>query len=351
MRTVKSVLLRICRECRIAAVLAVSVMALIAVPDVSGQGDAMLTHYWAVPTYYNPAAVGDTDYLRLRGGSRLQWVGIDNAPRTFLATADMPFVLAGKRFGAGLAAQQESMGLYRNLTVSLQLGYKLRLLKGELTLALQGGFLNEQFKGSEVYIPDGDDFHQPADEAIPDHDVAGNAFDVGLGAYYRRGSSWIGLALLHANNPTVTLSSEGTGGGITGGIQDGGVAGVRNFEFTAPRVLYFTAGSNIKVKNTLLEVIPSILVRSDFDFTSFELTGRLRYNSMFSAGVGYRYKDAVSLMLGAEIKGIFLGYSYDYNFGDIAGASSGSHEIFAGYSLKLDFSEKNRNKHKSIRIM
>ncbi|MDE6118011.1 MAG: type IX secretion system membrane protein PorP/SprF, partial [Duncaniella sp.] len=72
---------------------------------------------------------------------------------------------------------------------------------------------------------------------------------------------------------------------------------------------------------------------------------------MFSAGVGYRYKDAVSLMLGAEIKGIFLGYSYDYNFGDIAGASSGSHEIFAGYSLKLDFSEKNRNKHKSIRIM
>ncbi|MDE7144534.1 MAG: type IX secretion system membrane protein PorP/SprF, partial [Duncaniella sp.] len=153
MRIVKSVLLRICRECRIAVTLVVSVMALIAVPDVSGQGDAMLTHYWAVPTYYNPAAAGDTDYLRLRGGSRLQWVGIDNAPRTFLATADLPFVLAGKRFGAGLVAQQESMGLYRNLTVSLQLGYKLRLLKGELTLALQGGFLNEQFKGSEVYIP------------------------------------------------------------------------------------------------------------------------------------------------------------------------------------------------------
>lgn len=319
--------------------------------DASGQSDAMLTHYWAIPTYYNPAAVGETDYLRLRGGSRLQWIGIDRAPRTFLAAADMPFKFDDKKFGAGLTVQHESQGLYRNLTVNFQFGYKLKLFKGELTFALQGGLLNEQFLGSEVYIPDDDDYHQPVDEAIPDHDVTGNSFDLGLGAYYRRGGSWLGLALLHANNPIVTFSSDGLTGGSSGDISGTGSNGVKNFEFTASRTLYFTAGSNIKVKNTLLEVIPSMLVRSDFTFTSFELTGRVRYNRMFSAGIGYRYKDAVSLMLGAEIKGVFLGYSYDYNVNDIAKASSGSHEIFAGYSLKLDFSEKNRNKHKSIRIM
>lgn len=111
------------------------------------------------------------------------------------------------------------------------------------------------------------------------------------------------------------------------------------------------AGSNIPVKNTLFEVIPSLIVRSDFTFTDFEITGRLRYNKLFTAGLGYRYNDAVSLMLGAEIKGIFIGYSYDYHTSDISKASSGSHEIVAGYNLKLDFSEKNRNKHKSIRIM
>ncbi len=319
--------------------------------DASGQSDVMLTHYWAIPTYYNPAAVGETDYLRLRGGSRLQWIGIDRAPRTFLAAADMPFKFVDRRFGAGLTVQQESQGLYRNLTVNFQLGYKVKLFKGELTFAFQGGLLNEQFLGSEVYIPDDDDYHQPVDEAIPDCDVTGNSLDLGLGAYYRRGGSWMGLALLHANNPTVTFTAESSTGGIAGGLQGSGGDGVKNFRFTASRVLYFTAGSNIKVKNTLLEVIPSMLVRSDFTFTSFEITGRVRYNRMFSAGIGYRYKDAVSLMLGAEIKGVFLGYSYDYNINDIAKASSGSHEIFAGYSLKLDFSEKNRNKHKSIRIM
>lgn len=55
------------------------------------------------------------------------------------------------------------------------------------------------------------------------------------------------------------------------------------------------------------------MVRSDFTTTDFQLTGRVRYNKLFTAGLGYRYNDALSIMLGAEIKGIFIGYSYDYH--------------------------------------
>ncbi len=150
-------------------------------PQLKAQGDAMLTHYWAVPTYYNPAAAGDTDHIRLRGGMRAQWVGIDNAPRTFVGAADSPFRWLGKRWGAGVVVQQESYGLFRNLTADVQLGYKHRALKGEFTIAVQAGLFNEQFKGSEVYIPDDDDYHQSTDEAIPDRDVAGNALDLGIG--------------------------------------------------------------------------------------------------------------------------------------------------------------------------
>lgn len=319
-------------------------------PAAKAQGDAMLTQYWALPTYYNPGAAGDTDNLRLRGGGRLQWIGIDDAPKTFVVAADMPFKLFNKKFGVGLVAQQESMGLFRNLTVNAQIGYKLKLFKGELTGSLQIGFLNEQFKGSEVYIPSDDDYHQPDDDAIPNRDVSGNALDLGVGLFYTHRKFWAGISLLHANNPTVSFSSEGESGSGSSSLPSGdGVA--KKYQFTAKRAAYFMAGSNIPVKNTLFEVIPSLIVRSDFTFTDFEITGRLRYNKLFTAGLGYRYNDAVSLMLGAEIKGIFIGYSYDYHTSDISKASSGSHEIVAGYNLKLDFSEKNRNKHKSIRIM
>lgn len=325
-------------------------VALVSAPRIQAQGDAMLTHYWAVPTYYNPAAAGDTDNIRLRGGMRAQWVGIDNAPRTFVGAADTPFKFLGKRWGTGLVVQQESYGLFRNITANAQIGYKHKALKGEFTAALQVGFFNEQFKGSEVYIPDDDDYHQSTDDALPDRDVAGNALDLGIGIYYVHKRFKAGISLLHANNPSVSFSDEnGTQG--SGEASASGDGTTKKYRFTANRSLYFNAEGNIPVKNTLFEVLPSVLIRSDFTFTDVAATLRARYNKMFSAGIGYRYGDAVSIMLGAELKGIFIGYSYDYHLSDISKASSGSHEIFAGYNLKLDFSEKNRNKHKSIRIM
>lgn len=313
------------------------------------QGDALLTNFTMVPVYYNPAAAGDTDNIRIRGGARLQWIGIHGAPQTFIGAADTPFKFLGRRWGAGVTVQQESMGLFRNLTADIELGYRFKALRGQWSAAIQVGLFNEQFKGSDVYIPDDDDFHQSADDAIPQRDLGGNALDLGIGVYYVHPRFKAGLSLLHANNPTVTFTDDNDNASSSGG----GASDLnKKFKFTAPRALYFTAEGNIPLKNTLFEVMPAVLLRSDFS-SSVDVAAnvRLRYNKLFYAGVGYRHTDAVSLLLGAEIKGIFLAYAYDWSFSAISRASSGSHEIFAGYNLKLDFSEKNRNKHKSIRIM
>lgn len=305
--------------------------------EASAQVDAQFTQYFEVPSYYNAAAVGNTDYLRIRGGSRLQWVGIPKAPKTFLVTADMPFKFLNKKFGTGLIMQQESMGLYKNMTIGAQIGYKLKFLKGELSIGLQLGFINEEFKGTEVILPDDDDYHQGTDDAIPTSDIAGNAFDVGLGVFYTHRLFWAGISATHLTSPTITMSADGSE--------------AKNYEFEAGRVLYFMTGGNIPIKNTLFEVQPSMMVKSDFTFTQAEITGRVRYNKFLTFGIGYRLDDAVSAMASAEYKNFFLGYSYDYPISDISKASSGSHEIFAGYRLKIDLSEKNKNKHKSIRIM
>lgn len=307
-------------------------------PDrAAAQVDAQFTQYFEVPSYYNAAAIGTSDFIRIRGGSRLQWVGIPKAPKTFLVTGDMPFKLMNKRLGVGLMMQQESMGLYKNMTIGAQAAYKLKLFKGELSIGLQLGFIDESFKGSEVILPDGDDYHQGTDEGIPTTDVHGTSFDLGLGVWYTHRYFWAGLSATHLNEPTVTMSTDGTDG--------------KEYEFKAGRTVYFMAGSNIPIKNTLFEIQPSFLVKSDFTFTTGEITARVRYNKFLTAGVGYRINDAVSLILGAEFKNFFLGYSYDYATSAISRASNGSHEIWGGYRLKLDLGEKNRHKHKSIRIM
>ncbi len=312
-----------------------------------GQTDAQLSQYFAVPGYYNPAAVGLGDLINIRVGSRLQWVGIDNAPRDFYALADMPVKLFGrKRLGVGVIAQYQSAGLFRNNVIGVQAGYKVKLFKGELTAGFRVAYASESFRGSQLYLPDNDDAHEGQDEALPDRDVSGTAFSMGLGVWYTHKWFWAGLSSTHVNQPRIGFGDENDGVGSGGNDTN-----TKNYEIELRRSIYFMAGSNIPIKNTLFEVMPSVMVKSDFTTWRAEVTGRVRYKKFLSAGIGYRYDDALIAMLAAEFKGFYVGYSYDYALSAINKASSGSHELVAGYALKLDFSDKNKNKHKSIRIM
>lgn len=308
-----------------------------------GQTDPSLTQYFQAPSLLNPAAAGATDLLRIRVGSRMQWIGIDNAPRNFMASGDIPFQIFNRRWGGGVTMRQGSEGLYSTMSINLQLSGRQKLGKGFLTVGLQAGYLTQTFKGSKVFIPDDDDYHEGNDEAIPTFDITGNHLDLAVGLGYTHKWFDLGLACNHLLSPSVTMRREGSQG--TSGEEE------QNFEFQFRRNLYFTAESNIPIKNTLLEVLPSLMVRTDFATVQADVTARFRWKKFLTAGIGYRTGDAVSLLLEAQLKGFTLGYSYDYATSAIMRASSGSHEVWVGYSLKLNFGEKNRNKHKSIRVM
>lgn len=305
---------------------------------VLAQIDAQFTQYWAVPTYYNPAAIGRTDFVDIHAISRLQWVGIEGAPNSISALADSPFKLAGKRVGVGLVFHQEKLGLYNTLNAGAQVSYNnIKFLKGTLSVGAQIGFITETFKGSEVELPSGDEFHEGTDEAIPTNDLTGTALDLNFGLFYTHKWFWLGISGIHLTAPTISLNQESS--------MD------QMYEFNVDRTFYLMGGSNIPIKNTLLELQPSFLVKTDTRFFTGELTARAVWKKFLNGGVAYRWNDAVAVMIGAEFKNFTLGYSYDYPISKIAKASSGSHELFLGYKVKLDLRDKNKNKHKSIRIM
>ena len=317
--------------------LALLLAALLFANRASAQSDALFSQYWALPSYYNPAAAGNSDSIKITAGAKMQWVGIPNAPVTFTGLADSPFKIFGKRIGAGIAFSQESIGLFSNLNIGAQLAYKQKLFGGMLSIGLQVGMINQTFNGTEIYIPEGDDYHQNDDEAIPTTDIAGTAFDMSVGIFYTHKWFWASLSSTHVMQPTITLNSESE--------TDSG------YEFQAGRALYFMAGSNIPIKNTLFEIQPSMMFRTDMTTFTGDITARVRFKKFLSGGVGYRWNDAISIMVGGEYKNFFLGYCYDYPISAISKASSGSHEIFLQYNVKLNLQDKNKNKHKSIRIM
>ena len=314
-----------------------SILAAVISIAAKAQTDAQFSQYWAVQNYYNPAAIGSTDNINIKAGSRIQWIGIDNAPMSFNALGDMPFKFLEKRWAVGLNISSQSMGLYRSINAAAQLAYRKRMLKGELSIGVQVGIINETFKGTEVFIPSDDEYHDTNDDAIPQQDIAGTGFDAAAGLHFTHKYFWVGISATHLNQPSISLKTENSEDDM--------------YEFQAGRTYYFMAGGNIPIKNTLFELQPSVFFKTDTQYWTAEATARLRYKKFLSAGVSYRWKDAVAFHIGAELKGVTLGYSYDFPVSNIIKGTSGSHELWLGYNLKIDLGEKNKNKHKSIRLM
>lgn len=308
--------------------------------QAKGQNELMLNQHWAVPTLYNPANTGNTDFLRIRGAARLQWLGIENAPMSFVGAADSPLQIGTKRIGLGVNAMQESLGLFSNLLISFQASYKFKFLKGVLSIGVQPSYYNSKFKGSEVILPDNDDFHQGTDTSIPTQDLVGSHFDLSAGVSYSHKYFNLGISCMHIMNPKINL---GTQGSSTNEMQE--------YQTELSRALYLIADGNIPIKNSLFELQPSLLVTSDLQGVTGEAALRTTYNKFLTFGLAYRWQDALGITIGAEFKNFFIGYAYEYPLSGINKASWGSHELVAGYSLKLDFTGKNKNKHRSIRIM
>ncbi len=314
---------------RMAKIIIVVFLCFAFVP-AKAQVDAQFSQYWALPNYYNPGAIGNSDKLSILTSTRQQWVGMPGAPQTYFVAGDMPFKFLKRNHGVGLVVTSEKEGLYSHLILGVQYAFKVKLWKGVLNLGVQAGMLDERFDGTKVNIPSSD-YHQENDDGIPTTELQGTAFDMSFGVWYSHPWFYAGLSVSHLTEPSITFEDK--------------------YETYTGRAYYFIAGGNIPIKNSLYEIQPSLMAKSTLQFTQYELSCRVKYNKLFWGGLSYRWKDACIIMIGAEYKNFIAGYAYDYPVTAIVKASHGSHEVFLGYKMKLDLSGKNKNKHKSIRIM
>ena len=294
------------------------------------QQDTQESMYWATPTLYNPATAGCDSALHITAFDRMQWLGVEDAPQTFFVSADIPIMLGRKRTGLGVSILNDQAGLFTTTYVNAQLDCSLKLWGGRLAIGVQPGFVNQSFEGGDVFIPTGDAW-DASDDAIPTSTVSGMAFDLAAGAYYERDWFYAGLSAQHIMASQVELADYA-------------------YSELTP-TFYFHAGGNILLKRTLFKLQPSLLVKSTFQFTQYDITLRATWNEKFWGGMTYRPGDAVVLMIGADISHIRLGYAYDIPISQMGLAGGGSHEILATYTMHIDLDKDKKRGTKSIRIL
>ncbi|GHT75007.1 membrane protein [Bacteroidia bacterium] len=326
------------------------------VPKLLAQFDSQISNYWAATNYYNPGYAGQSGKLELTGLYRMQWLGIEHAPKTGIVLGEMPLKLFEREHGVGVSMYNDGIGLFKTTVISGQYAYKMKLFGGSLGIGIQGGYISESFDGTKVEIPKDDEYHNPTDEAIPTTLVSGTSIDGAVGIYYNHKKGYAGLSVTHITSPALNLTE--------------------NVVLEIPRTYYFTAGYNIPLSNPLLELQPSVLVKT-IELSSWHIEGdslvattqantlkgmlkqtqidvslRLVYSKTFWGGISWRKGESVIVMLGSKLKMFEIGYAYDIPlFSNLLQETSGSHELFVKYALDLNTKKGKKGKHKSVRIL
>lgn len=294
---------------------------------VSAQYDVAFSHYYAMPTSFNPAAAGKDTKLNLNLAYAMDMVGFEHNPQTAYVSADMPFHALGMRHGVGLRFMNDKLGLFTHQNIAAQYVYRKSLADGFLGIGLQAGLLSESFDGSKADVEDS------GDDAIPTSKVDGNGLDLGAGIYYNKGAWYAGASVQHLNSPLIAL-------------------GERN-ELKIDPTVYLTGGYTFQLRNPFLSIATSTLLRTDFTAYRADLTARLIYNyegRLLSAGVGYSPDNSATVYLSGKFHGIVLSYSYEIYTNGIS-MGNGSHEISIAYQTDINFFPKGKNRHQSVRYL
>jgi len=299
------------------------------------QYDAQFSNYWAAVSYYNPGYAGQSGKLEMTALNRQQWLGFSRSPRSMLLSADMPFAFLGKTHGVGGVIFSENVGLYKHSILAGQYAYKKKLFKGDFNIGIQVSKIDATWLGSKLELkpPEPDDIHEEQDDGIPAMDIQTTALDFSLGVFYSRKQWYAGLSVTHILEPEMKEKE-----------------GETRITYLS-RGYYLMGGYNIQLDNPLLELCPSVFIKSTILMTQLDISARLFYAKMFYAGLGWRYGDAGIAMLGIKLKNIYAGYAYDFPISAIRKGTTGSHEVFFKYSVDIDLNKKTKNQYKSVRIL
>lgn len=291
------------------------------------QYDVSFSHYFDMEPSFNPASVGKESVLNVTAAYALDLAGFTHNPQTMYFSADMPFYALKTYHGVGAQLMSDKIGLFNHQRLAVQYAIRHKLAGGMLAYGVQLGMLSEKFDGSKA------DVERTDDPVFTKADVNGNAFDLDFGLYYLRKNWYVGVSGKHLTAPLVELGETN--------------------ELKIDRTYYLTGGYNIKLRNPFLAIKTSFLFRTDMVAYRGDVTGRVIYTNdkkMMYAGVAYSPTNSVTFLIGGNVHGIQLGYSYEL-YTSAINPGNGSHEIFIGYQTDINLVKKGRNRHKSVRIL
>lgn len=270
----------------------------------TAQNDIQETNYMFNELSFNPAYTGSTNALRATLMARKQWIGFDYGPLTQTLCVDSKT----KFGGLGLSIINDQLGFERSLHAKVMYSYTVAFSeKTALTAGFGAGAIYRLLDGTELQyqnqlVVDPNGIYEVQSEIKP-------AIDLGLQFLHKNFAIGISSTHIHKSIETATL-------------------------YNVPR--HFFGYTQYKLELTdKVYMVPTLYGKYGSTIAQAEGNINVYFNKKFWLGGSYRLNESAVALAGIIIKEQFyIGYSYDFNVGDIGPYSDGNHEIFISFRKK-----------------
>ncbi|HZV68242.1 MAG TPA: PorP/SprF family type IX secretion system membrane protein [Saprospiraceae bacterium] len=268
---------------------------------------------------FNPAFGGMESSLAANLQYRTQWAGIPGNPETYMVNAHMPFYLW--QGAVGLELFKESIGAENQNAFLVSYNYIRETPIGLFSLGLRAGISQKSLDGTKLRAPGG--FYEGTiidhqDINLPNGAVSGISPLVETGLYFAGDYFETGLSMT--------------------GYYPGGISLGDGIHYN-PRTGFNFFGEYFIETFDQISLYPVVFIKTDLVETQAELSVRAEWESIATAGIGYRgfgndNLDALILSAGVRLSSKFyLHYAYDIGLSRLNSAHQGTHELLIRYNL------------------
>jgi len=280
------------------------------------QQDPQFTQYMYNNLYINPAYAGVENRTKFQALYRSQWTGYQGtfdpggAPSTAMLMLNTPILRL--RSGFGFYIINDRLGPQTNTQAQVAYSYQFPVAKGKLSLGIRGGMFAQSLDFDKYRAIDKDDpvlANRTGREAQLRPDLA-------LGVFYNSEKFYGGLSVNHLTQAEFNFGTD-------------------KLKNPLNRHIYITVGYYYDLTYQIV-LSPSVLFKSDFNATSFEVSTVATYNQKFSAGLSFRQGDALAFLAGVSLmkdNSLRIGYAFDYIIKAQAVKQPTSNELMLTYTL------------------
>lgn len=297
------------------------IMAMLTICTAIGQNDFFFNHYMFNASYYNPAWVGVEREAFVSVHLRNQWVGFSTsfydkggAPASQLISIIIPW--QGQISGTSLSISNDRVANVNNLQIRPSLAASKEFGFGRVSVGIMPLLFFQTLDFSqlmpvepELGIPQGSGSQVRGDL------IAGLYF-VSFRKYF------IGLSAVHILQPSFDY-----------GVQF--LTDRKDLVNAIERNYVFMGGTEISLSSDL-SIKPTVLIRTDLNAYTLDLSGIAYYQDKMWGGLSFRRAESVILMIGYSFfkKNQFkFGYSFDYVTNERKAKQPTSQEIYMRYNL------------------